>query len=61
MPLVKRTLAGIHHVHGSPITCKDLLLTSDIQHLIDILSMSPAYNDSLILAQVTLGLTNYSA
>ena len=54
-PLVKRTLAGIHRVHGAPIHRKQPMLPEHLIQLVSQLGSSIAYNDILFLAQVMVG------
>ena len=53
--LVTKTLAGIKRHHGSPIVRKDPLMATDISNLISIYKDSSSYDDTLFLAQITLG------
>lgn len=53
--LIAKTLAGIKRHHGSPVSRKDPLMTTDIQLMIDTYGTSVDYDDVLFLAQITLG------
>ena len=53
--IVKRTLTGIHRVHGVAVKRKRPLLPSDLQFVIDRLGSSSDHDDLLFVSQILIG------
>ena len=54
-PIVWRTLAGIHRVHGASVMRKRPLLPSDLLSVIERLGSSSNFDNQLFLSQLLVG------